>query len=131
MKSFDLVATNERVTVADMAHLPVEDSSADIVIFCLSLMGTNILDFVKEARRVLRLGLGFEIPFPTFFRGVLKIAEVSSRFHNLRRFCDAVRQLGFNQTEKVYFFIFIIRSVQKFFYKCVFIENEKRYRKSV
>ena len=56
VQSFDLVAANDRVTEADMANLPVEDSSADIVVFCLSLMGTNILDFVKEARRVLKQG---------------------------------------------------------------------------
>lgn len=44
------------VTECDMAHLPAENSAADIVIFCLSLMGTNISDYIKEARRVLKLG---------------------------------------------------------------------------
>ncbi|VDM73251.1 unnamed protein product [Strongylus vulgaris] len=56
--SFDLVAVNDKVTACDMAHLPMEDDSADIAIFCLSLMGTNLTDYIKEARRVLKLGYG-------------------------------------------------------------------------
>jgi ribosomal RNA-processing protein 8 len=39
-----------------------------MAIFCLSLMGTNVKDFLLEARRVLKRG------------GVLLIAEVKSRF---------------------------------------------------
>ncbi|KHJ96300.1 hypothetical protein OESDEN_03739 [Oesophagostomum dentatum] len=54
--SFDLVAVNSTVTECDMAHLPVEASTADIVIFCLSLMGTNVIDYIRESRRVLKLG---------------------------------------------------------------------------
>uniref|UniRef100_A0A1I7TQ89 Ribosomal RNA-processing protein 8 n=1 Tax=Caenorhabditis tropicalis TaxID=1561998 RepID=A0A1I7TQ89_9PELO len=61
IRSFDLVAVNERVESCDMSKLPAEDASADIVIFCLSLMGTNLYDFVKEARRVLKTGLAVEI----------------------------------------------------------------------
>ncbi|GMT37942.1 hypothetical protein PFISCL1PPCAC_29239, partial [Pristionchus fissidentatus] len=56
VRSFDLVAVNERVTACDMAHLRKRDGVADIVVFCLSLMGTNLLDFIKEARRVLKTG---------------------------------------------------------------------------
>ncbi|VDL83799.1 unnamed protein product [Nippostrongylus brasiliensis] len=86
--SFDLVAVNDKVTACDMAHLPVEDSSADIVVFCLSLMGTNLSDFIKEARRVLKSG------------GTMKIAEVVSRFVNVKLFCTAICKMGFQQTEK-------------------------------
>ncbi|RCN24039.1 hypothetical protein ANCCAN_30272 [Ancylostoma caninum] len=57
VRSFDLVAVNDMVTECDMAHLPVEDSVADIVVFCLSLMGTNTTDYIKEARRVLKMGV--------------------------------------------------------------------------
>merc|ERR1712079_790991 len=39
--SFDLVAANERVTVADIAHTPLEVASVDVVVFCLSLMGNQ------------------------------------------------------------------------------------------
>lgn len=40
--SFDLVALNDCVTVADMTHLPLPSQSVDACVFCLSLMGTNI-----------------------------------------------------------------------------------------
>ena len=60
--SFDLVAANDSVTVADIANLPLQDKSVDMVVFCLSLMGTNMRDFVFEAARI------------------LKIAELESRF---------------------------------------------------
>ena len=38
------------------ASVPLEDESCNIVVFCLSLMGTNLRDFVKEANRVLKVG---------------------------------------------------------------------------
>ena len=66
--SFDLVAANDSVTVADIANLPLQDKSVNMVVFCLSLMGTNMRDFVFEAARILKVG------------GVLKIAELESRF---------------------------------------------------
>lgn len=67
-QSFDLKKANERVTVADVKNVPMEDNSADIVVFCLALMGTNFLDFIKEAFRILRPN------------GELWIAEIKSRF---------------------------------------------------
>ncbi len=45
--SFDLKAANERVTVCDIAHTPLSDNSVDIGVFCLALMGTNWIDFIK------------------------------------------------------------------------------------
>ena len=45
--SFDLVAANELVTACDMRRCPLEDESVDVVVFCLSLMGTNLVDFVR------------------------------------------------------------------------------------
>ncbi|XGW27395.1 hypothetical protein V3C99_007752, partial [Haemonchus contortus] len=105
VRSFDLVAVNDHVTACDMAHLPMEDLSADIVIFCLSLMGTNLADYIKETRRVLKLG------------GILKIAEVTSRFVNVKLFCDALCKLGFELTEKKrlndYFIMLELRKVEK------------------
>lgn len=52
--SLDLTAVNSFVTACDIAKTPLDDSSVDVAIFCLSLMGTNYLDFVKEAVRILR-----------------------------------------------------------------------------
>jgi ribosomal RNA-processing protein 8 len=68
--SYDLHSPNSFVTVADIASLPLRDGEADIAIFCLSLMGTNWIDFIEEAWRILR-GDG---------KGELWIAEVKSRF---------------------------------------------------
>lgn len=66
--SFDLKKANNRITVADIRNVPLPDNSCTIVIFCLALMGTNFLDFIKEAYRILAP------------RGELWIAEIKSRF---------------------------------------------------
>lgn len=55
VRSFDLVKVNDLVEVCDMANVPLDDDSVDIVIFCLSLMGTNFLAFVREACRYTKL----------------------------------------------------------------------------
>jgi ribosomal RNA-processing protein 8 len=65
--SFDLVSQNELVTACDMADVPLPNKSVDVCVFCLSLMGTNLADFMREAHRVLK------------DNGRVKIAEVRSR----------------------------------------------------
>lgn len=80
--SFDLVACNSFVTACDMAHVPLPNASVDVCVFCLSLMGTNITDFVKEARRVLKQ------------EGRLKICDIASRFTSVK-FTRDVESLGF------------------------------------
>lgn len=54
--SLDLVASNSNVIACDMAHTPLQANSINIAVFCLSLMGTNLKDFLIEANRVLRNG---------------------------------------------------------------------------
>ena len=66
--SFDLCASNPLITCADISKISLPDSSIDVAISCLALMGTNWLDFVEEAYRLLR------------WRGEYWIAEVASRF---------------------------------------------------
>lgn len=66
--SFDLHAYNSRITVADIKRVPLPAQLCNIVIFCLALMGTNFLDFVAEAQRLLAPN------------GELWIAEIKSRF---------------------------------------------------
>ncbi|VDK63425.1 unnamed protein product [Onchocerca ochengi] len=81
--SFDLVAVNDRVTACDMSKVPLCSESVDIVVFCLSLMGTNLNEYLSEANRILKKG------------GFLKIAEVASRFINIKQFVHAVTKMGF------------------------------------
>jgi ribosomal RNA-processing protein 8 len=68
--NYDLHAPNSFITKADIANLPLRDGEIDVAVFCLSLMGTNWIDFVEEAWRVLR-GDG---------KGEVWVAEVKSRF---------------------------------------------------
>jgi len=97
--SFDLVAANKFITACDISHVPLGDESIDIAIFCLSLMGTNFLDFVREAHRVLKSG------------GSLKIAEVISRFTDVGAFIKALNDVGFK----------LISKVRPFFFSCSFL----------
>jgi ribosomal RNA-processing protein 8 len=70
--SYDLQSTSPLVTQADIADLPLKDCSIDVAIFCLALMGTNWIDFIEEAFRILR------------WKGELWIAEIKSRFERVR-----------------------------------------------
>ncbi|HXS60394.1 MAG TPA: methyltransferase domain-containing protein [Candidatus Sulfopaludibacter sp.] len=51
--SFDHVAINDKVIACNMRSVPIEDGSLDVVIFCLSLMGKNWHEYIKEANRCL------------------------------------------------------------------------------
>ena len=54
--SYDFVAANPWITECDIANLPLKNEEADIAVFCLSLMGTNYLEFISEANRCLKIG---------------------------------------------------------------------------
>ena len=86
--SFDLVAANDHVTACDMAHTPLSTGAVDVCIFCLSLMGTNISDFILEARRVLKDD------------GAMRICEVISRFSSVDSFVKDVEVFGFKLQKK-------------------------------
>lgn len=86
--SFDLVALDSHVTACDMAHVPLPDASVDVCVFCLSLMGTNTAEFIREARRVLKRG------------GTLRVVEIESRIASLDRFVSNVETLGFSVVHK-------------------------------
>lgn len=72
VKSFDLQSPSPLVTKSDIANIPMEDGSVNVAIFCLALMGTNWLDFVEEAYRLLH------------WKGELWVAEIKSRFGPVR-----------------------------------------------
>ncbi|CAN3480021.1 25S rRNA (adenine(645)-N(1))-methyltransferase [Diutina catenulata] len=83
--SFDLKKQNKFITVADIKNVPMADESCTIVVFSLALMGTNFLDFIEEAYRILAP------------RGELWIAEIKSRFADDKgdEFVNALKLLGF------------------------------------
>lgn len=96
VNSFDLVASCDLVTACDMSNVPLKDKSVDVAVFCLSLMGTNLADFIREAHRVLK------------DKGTLKIAEVRSRFESsskakkgdeLNDFIEILDKLGFTSNK--------------------------------
>ncbi len=82
--SFDHVAINSDVVACDMANVPLDDESLDVVLYCLSLMGTNLSDYLREAHRVLKLD------------GHLHIWEPTSRFGDLGAFKVSLKELGFD-----------------------------------
>eukprot|EP00088_Acartia_fossae_P066090 TRINITY_DN81726_c0_g1_i1.p1 TRINITY_DN81726_c0_g1~~TRINITY_DN81726_c0_g1_i1.p1 ORF type:complete len:484 (+),score=98.49 TRINITY_DN81726_c0_g1_i1:80-1453(+) len=103
--SFDLVAMSPGVVECDMSKLPLKSGSVNVVVFCLSLMGTNIKDFLSEGARILEMG------------GLLKIAELESRFEgNQDQFIKNVQKYGFELTWKdlssPYFYFFDFKKVK-------------------
>ncbi|KAK9062445.1 hypothetical protein SSX86_019631 [Deinandra increscens subsp. villosa] len=92
--SIDLVSNDPSVIACDMSNTPLDSSSIDVSVFCLSLMGTNFPSFLQEAHRVLKQN------------GWLLIAEVKSRFDpnnggaDPDSFSEAVCDLGFTSVSK-------------------------------
>ncbi|XP_015917976.2 ribosomal RNA-processing protein 8 [Parasteatoda tepidariorum] len=86
--SFDLVALNDFVTPCNISKVPLSNESVDVVVFCLSLMGTNLKEYIQEAYRIAKFG------------GILKIAEVESRIPNLDQFIKSIQSLGFSIEKK-------------------------------
>ncbi|MCC6521773.1 MAG: methyltransferase-like protein [Polyangiaceae bacterium] len=87
VRSFDHVAINPGVVACDIAAVPVDDGALDLAIFCLSLMGSNFADYIREAHRCLRLD------------GRLHIWEPATHFDDLEAFCNALSQMGFEVTD--------------------------------
>jgi len=83
--SFDLVAINERITACNLANVPLPNGCLDVVVFCLALMGTDWLEFIREARRCLKPG------------GLLEIAEVESRFESIDSVVNNIQAIGFRK----------------------------------
>ena len=52
--AFDYVAIDKDVTACDMSSIPLQDNEIDAIVFCLSLMGSNYLDYIIEAFRVVK-----------------------------------------------------------------------------
>jgi hypothetical protein len=103
--SFDHVAVNGSVVACDIAHVPLENGTLDVAIFCLSLMGSNFADYLKEGHRCLRLD------------GWVHIWEPASYFENVEKFCAQLARLGFDvmtpHTEGAFVCIYAVRNAKK------------------
>lgn len=84
--SFDHVAIDDRVVACDIANTSLNAESLDVAIFCLSLMGANFTEYLREAHRCLRLD------------GALHLWEPASYFEDPAAFCRALQRLGFEPT---------------------------------
>jgi hypothetical protein len=85
--SFDHVAIDGSVVACDMSRTPLEDGALDVALFSLSLMGSNVTDYLFEAWRVLKLD------------GHLHVYEATSRFGEeggREAFVDGLGRLGFD-----------------------------------
>jgi ubiquinone/menaquinone biosynthesis C-methylase UbiE len=67
-----------------MTHVPLDAESLDATVFSLSLIGSNFIDYLKEAHRCLKLD------------GHLWIAELTSRIQDITVFHDLLFRLGFD-----------------------------------
>uniref|UniRef100_A0A0G4HNM4 Uncharacterized protein n=1 Tax=Chromera velia CCMP2878 TaxID=1169474 RepID=A0A0G4HNM4_9ALVE len=104
--SFDLIAKSPLVTACDIANVPLKSGSLDCAVFCLSLMGKNWPEFLKEALRCLKQN------------GTLFVAEVQSRFPDEAEFRKAVSRLGFQERNReVLSKMFLLFEFQKGFSK--------------
>ena len=111
IKSFDVGKSAEHVIQTDISNVPLGSGSLDVGVFCLSLMGTNFPDFLREANRVLK------------FQGKLFVAEVASRFHD----SDCANFVRLTK-EEAGFRCLKAAKLKEFFYVMVF-EKEKEARK--
>ena len=66
--SFDLESDAPGVVACNMANVPLEDSSVEVAVFSLSLMGTDYGAFLEEAHRVRRRDFRRRLS-PSFSRG--------------------------------------------------------------
>ena len=82
--SFDHVAINPSVVACDISAVPLDDDSLDVAIFCLSLMGADFTNYIREAHRCLRLD------------GRLHLWEPASYIDDVDRFCAGLTRLGFD-----------------------------------
>ena len=95
---FDYVACEPSVIECDMSKVPLNDNSVDVVVYSLSLMGSNYLDYLKEGHRILK-------PF-----GLMFICEPYKKVKDkLESYENKLKEIGFNVTS-------IKSSINKFVY---------------
>ena len=90
--SFDLLPSSPAVVSCNIAHTPLADGAVDVVVYCLSLMGLDWAQFIREGWRVLRVG------------GEAVVAEVASRMKGgggPEGFVKALEAMGFKRKKVV------------------------------
>ncbi|XP_075168345.1 ribosomal RNA-processing protein 8 [Haematobia irritans] len=95
--SMDLVSSRDDIIACDMANTPLTTHTLDVAVYCLSLMGTNLSDYLLEANRVLKIN------------GHMYVAEIQSRFDNVKDFVRKLDSFGFQLVrqdvgQKVFYF---------------------------
>ena len=103
IKSFDLFALNDFVTVADMKNLPLDNKSIDLAIYCLSLMNKNFIPFIVEANRILKKN------------GKVLVGEIGSRIVEMDKFLKVFEKYGFHLIKK--------RNLNNYFFIFTFVKN--------
>ncbi len=100
--SFDLESVHDHIVICDAAkvHTKLAAKSVDICIFSLSLMGTNMHEFIISSDKVLKT------------KGTLIIAEVTSRF-----------QMRFENNQSVAETSQFVSALQGFGYKLILEKN--------
>lgn len=54
-----MLLTSIHTPAVNFLQTPLDSSSVDVAVFCLSLMGTNYQSYLKESYRVLKPGFVF------------------------------------------------------------------------
>lgn len=86
--AFDYVAIDKDVIACDMSSVPLNSNEVDAVIFCLSLMGSNYIDYLKEAFRIIK-------PYGNLF-----ICEPKKKIDNrIEEFKKDIESVGFKIIE--------------------------------
>ncbi|KAH8327133.1 hypothetical protein KR074_003594 [Drosophila pseudoananassae] len=102
--SMDLVAARSDIIACNITETPLQAQSLDVAVYCLSLMGTDLNEFFLEANRVLKL------------HGSVYIAEIQSRFEDVREFVRCLAACGFDLIKKDvavnYFYFFQFKKMR-------------------
>ena len=86
VKGYDHIAIDENVTSCDISKLPLNNESVNISVLSLSLMGSNSINYIKEAHRILKS------------QGWIYIAEPIVKFldeEKLTKFKKELEEIGF------------------------------------
>ncbi|KAH8291432.1 hypothetical protein KR054_011773 [Drosophila jambulina] len=102
--SMDLVAAKGDIIACNITDTPLQAQSLDVAVYCLSLMGTDLNDFFLEANRLLKL------------HGNVYIAEIQSRFEDVKQFVRCLSACGFDMVKKDvavnYFYFFQFKKMR-------------------